>query len=171
MKRTLTLLVALTLGTFTLGCGGIMEAALEAGGLEMEMGENGEFSMTLPDGTKLVTTPNGSPPEGFPLPDPWPDAKAESVVTQTSPEGKVTHIVTWRLEKPKAEVVAVYDAWFEGKGLEVKHEKSGAAGVVSEVWMSALDDGQVLVTVSEAYGQNTVSAIWVPQGEYIPNGG
>lgn len=152
-------------GLLALGCSGVVEKAVEIStGGTMEIAENGDVTMTLPDGTKVVTEQGAPIPEGFPLPPPWEGAVPQALVTSTAPTGETYWVVTWEMGAPREQISATYEAWLAANGTDVKHEKQTAAGVVSETFVGKVGAGGVVITLTEAYGANSVSTIWSPSG-------
>lgn len=161
LKRCL-ILVALA----GLGCAGLTEKAVEiTTGGQMEISENGDVTMTLADGTTVVTQQGADLPEGFPMPPPYEGAEPQALVTTTDPEGKTYWVVTYEMNAPRAQVAETYEAWLNEHTTDVQHKKESVAGMVSEVLTGSLDgDAKVVVTLTEAFGANSISAVWSPEG-------
>ena len=150
---------------FGLGCSGIGETLLDLSGGDIELAEDGSVTVTMPDGQKMHTEMGGDLPADYPLGPPWEGATTESVVTMLSPDDETVQvIVSWPLERPREEVIAHYKGWFEQNTTNVQHKDESVAGVVTEILHGEYGDGEVLVTVTEAFGANSVSGIWAPNG-------
>jgi len=145
----------------SLACSGLTETALEMSGTSMEIGEDGSVTMTLPDGQTLKTQQGGEVPDGFPLPEPWEGAEIESV-TEMSRDGELTMVtVNYKgLKRPKDEVIASYEAWFEEHGELMASEDVSAPGLTSLNIVGRLPDGRHgVVNINELMGQNSVSLV------------
>lgn len=155
MKRLLFGLVLM----FSLGCSGITEVLLEsATGGQVEMGADGSFEMTMPDGMRVKTVPNGELPEDFPMPEPWDGAETQSLVLTTDSEGVTSVIATYTLERPREEVVDRYTAWGQAQDLGApRHDKQSNAGTASESWVWNSEDGPLVFSINDAFGQSSVT--------------
>lgn len=152
-------------GLLALGCSGLLERAVEVStGGSMDIAPNGDVTMTLPDGTKVVTEQGAPVPEGFPLPPPYEGAAPQALVTATTPTGETYWVVTYEMGAPRAQISATYDAWLAANATDATHDQQATAGVVSETFEGRVGEGGVVVTLTEAYGANSVSAIWSPHG-------
>ncbi len=161
MLKRLAVLVAL----MGLGCAGLTEKVVEVStGASMEISDNGDVTMEMPDGTKIVTQQKAAAPEGFPLPLPYDGAESQALVTTTNPNGDTYWVVTYEMNAPREEISATYKAWLDANATDVKHNKETVTGIVSETLMGTVGDGGVLITLTEAFGANSVSAIWAPKG-------
>jgi hypothetical protein len=133
---------------------------LSTGG-SMELSENGDLRMEMPNGMTISTRNNVPPPEGFPLPIPWEGATPQSVVEMTGPDGHQV-IVTYVLERPRTEALDIYEAFLMGNegGTDVERKKESVTGIVTEVVTGRLATGEnVTITGTEAFGQNSLSLI------------
>jgi len=158
VKRHLLVLVAL----LTLGCSGLTEWTFEATtGGTMELTEDG-MVMVMEDGTE-VTTLGGEDveiPDDFPIPEPWADAKAVSVVITENPDGETFTMVTYELQNPTDEVMERYDTWLETRGatdIDGVDETAMGMRTVLRVAKDSHEETPILITVSEFFGQDTVN--------------
>ncbi len=160
-KRWIVAAVAL----WGLACTGLTEKAVELStGGSMDISENGDVTMEFPDGSKVVTKQGGEPPADFPLPPPYADAVVQAVVTTTSPSGDESWIVTYEMNSTREAIVATYTGWLDVNATDVKHKKENTAGIVTEVLSGKVGEAGVVVTLTEAYGANSVSVVWAPAG-------
>lgn len=159
-KRALVLV-----GLATLGCSGIAEKAVELStGGTMEIAENGDVTMVMADGTKVLTQQGASPPEGFPLPPPYEGAVPQALVTTMPPSGPPQWILSYEMKAPREEIAKTYLDWLESQGVKPKHQKETVAGIVTESVIGELEGGAAVISLTEAYGANTISVIWAPGG-------
>ena len=164
MRRVLLGVVLL----FTLGCSGMTEVLLEAAtGGSVTIGEDGSFEMTMEDGTRLRTIPNGPLPQDFPMPPPWDGATTETLVITTSSSGMESTLATYTLARPREEVVERYLEWGREQGLdEPKRTSESTAGTASETLSWRGPEGPYLVTISEALGQASVTIGTTPVDQW-----
>ena len=140
---------------WTLGCAGIAESALKAGGVEVDA--DGNVTMTLPDGSVVRTQEGGALPEDFPIPPPEDGATPINVVEIAPADGGEQTVVSFQMTRPKNELTATYTAWFDANvpGYTVVSESQ--AGVSTQIFKGKHQGYDVTVTLSEAFGSNTVS--------------
>lgn len=144
-----------------LACSGLTETAMEMSGTSMEIGEDGSVTMTLPDGKEIRTVPKGDIPEDFPLPEPWEGAAPESVVYMGT-EGvvRMTTVSYDSLKRPKEEVIAHYQVWFDAHTEQSKSEDLSVPGMATDSMVGTLADGRVaIVSITTGPGINTVSLV------------
>ncbi len=147
-----------------LGCSGLSERALELAGGSMEIGDNGDVTMTLPDGTRVASQVGGELPDGWPAPPPYDGATPQTVVVTTSPEGSSSYVATYEMNAPRDEIADRYATWLEAHGTVKKRDEEKAAGMVTESLVGEVDAGAVIVTLTEAFGANSVTVVWAPDG-------
>lgn len=158
MKRPLAVLVAL----LTLGCSGAPEWAFEATtGGTLELSEDG-MVMIMEDGSEVIshTGENVLAPEDFPIPEPWPEAKPLSVTITKNVDGDTFTMISYALERPTEEVLALYDAWLDERGATDVHGSDETAMGMRTAVRVAKDAGDgtpIMINVSEFFGQNTVN--------------
>lgn len=141
-----------------LGCAGAGEwAASQAVGGDMEIVEGGVV-IRRPDGRVMRAMEGGSVPEGFEPPLPWEGADPQAVIEIEHPEHGLSHLLTFDLERPPAEVIAVYRGWLEAQGVTPKGEVKAVFGTRTEVLQGTLpDEREVVVTVSQIFGHDQVT--------------
>ncbi len=142
---------------WALGCSGITESALKAGGVEID--PDGNVTMTLPDGSVVRATEGGEVPTGFDIPPPFDGAEPMSVTEVSQPTGATQIIVSYDMTRPRNEIISVYADWFAANVPDHQHVKESQAGVATEVYSGDFGGGTVAVTVTEAFGSNTVSVM------------
>ena len=142
---------------WTLGCSGIAESALKAGGVEVDA--DGNVTMTLPDGSVVHTQEGGELPADFLIPPPDDSSSPISVVGITQPDGGEQTIVSFDMNRPKKEIAATYQAWFEENVPNHTNLTESQAGGSSQIFQGDHQGVQLTVTLTEAFGSNTVSLI------------
>src|SRR5690606_5615110 len=99
-----------------------------------------------------------------PLPPPYEGATVQALVTTTSAAGDVSWIVTYEMNSTREAIVATYTGWLDVNATDVTHLKSNTAGIVTENLTGKVGDAGVAISLTEAYGSNSVSVIWAPAG-------
>ena len=147
----------------TLACAGVSENVFEwSTGAEMEEKEDGQVSIEMPNGDRMITKVEEPLPEDFPIPPPPWEAPLASTITHTlKPNGNEDITVTFQpVKRPREEVMAYYQRWMKGqKGRVKEDERRPLPGFV--IHSLVLEHGGVsIVTIIEGYGFSNLSLVY-----------
>ena len=125
----------------SLACSGLPQSIIEgATGGGVSVGDNAEF------------------PADFPLPAPPPGSGTIMNVVKTETGDQKSITIMYQLAESAPDLIAYYQDAMQKKGITVTRSTSEGSGASSDSLVA--QDGSIVVTVSAAYTQRTLTMVW-----------